>query len=1170
MNGARRLILVVAVPCALAGGLVFSAASALAAGQYVQVSSFGSGGVLPASPFGVAVEQASGEVFVADQGSVQRFAPVNRAAPSAGYSLGSPLSGSFPFAFGVGVDDSGGLSQGDVYVVESGAVVDKFDATGLPDVSTPQFGSGASPLALTEATGVAVDPADGDVYVADYRNSVVDIFTPAGVFVSQFATGSSPRGLAFDLTGSDLYVVAGGNVEEYDSLGSPVDQTAGPDAGTNILRGSEPAFDVAVDASTNDVYVFEREGNIAVYESSGAPLSQLGFNTGIAFSFGIAVDSTTHTVFVSDLSNSVVDAFALVTPPAVSTGQATGVRVSSATLEGTVNPEGQPVTSCTFEYGTSGYYGQSVPCHPDPAEIGSGSTPVPVSAEITGLQPGTVYHYRLVAANAGSSSQGQDQTLQTSTAPSIDSASVKDLGASSGDLTAQINPNGADTAYRFEYGTSTAYGTSVPVPDGNIGAGHGDETVTVHLTGLQANTLYHFRVVAQNSVGVTTGVDHTFLYATTRGLPDGRVYEQVSPVDKGFTDALGGTGVVQASPSGDGVTFYSTTPFPGIAGSSNFPHYLSTRGEDGWLTQGLVPATDPGWFAGMVGLTEDLSETIVYATEPPLAPGATPEAENYYIADNATGAYRLLARGPATLRFADASSDDSRILFEDTAEELVSGVRDEHAVPYLYEWEDGQVTLVGVLPDGSAPEGGAAAGPGGPLTENGINGISREEHGSFYTQDTVSEDGSRVFFSDIGTGRIYMREPQAGRTIPVSEGEAYWRAATPDGRFVFYTEGEGTESNLYRFDVESETREALTSGNTDLRGTLGVSDDGAYVYFAAGGDGSERGVGLYEWHDGATTLVSGGLKESDWLDVGRTTQGPAEGTKSSRVTPDGMTVLFSSRSQLTSYDNAGHTEFYLFDAAGGTLACVSCNPSGIAATSDAEITGTSSDEIGGGGSSSFLTRNLSADGRRVFFDTAEALVPQDTNGQTDVYEWEANGAGSCESESQNGGCLYLISTGQSSSTSYFGDASADGSDVFFFTRQALVGQDQDNNTDIYDARVDGGIAAQNPATPAAPCAGEACLATPGAPPAFGVSSSAAFSGAGNLAPPTSPPAVKAKAKALTGPQKLAKALKACGRESKQKRAVCEAQARKRYHVRSKAKQAGGLAGTSKSSGRRHS
>ncbi len=146
----------------------------------------------------------------------------------------------------------------------------------------------------------------------------------------------------------------------------------------------------------------------------------------------------------------------------------------------------------------------------------------------------------------------------------------------------------------------------------------------------------------------------------------------------------------------------------------------------------------------------------------------------------------------------------------------------------------------------------------------------------------------------------------------------------------------------------------------------------------------------------------------------------------------------------------------------------------------------------------FLTRNLSEDGSRVFFQTKEALVPQDTNEQTDVYEWEREGAGSCEHASasfsaSNGGCLYLISTGESDEPSYFGDASADGSNVFFFTRQSLVGQDQDENDDLYDARVEGGIAAQNPSPPVG-CAGEGCLAPADAPPVFDVPASTTFAG----------------------------------------------------------------------------
>ena len=109
--------------------------------------------------------------------------------------------------------------------------------------------------------------------------------------------------------------------------------------------------------------------------------------------------------------------------------------------------------------------------------------------------------------------------------------------------------------------------------------------------------------------------------------------------------------------------------------------------------------------------------------------------------------------------------------------------------------------MAGVLSDGKAPAGGSVAGPGGPALDRSRGGAT----GEFYTQNTISADGSRIFFSDAGTGRIYMREPEAARTIPVSAGQAYWRATTADGSEVFYTEGE----DLYRFDVESETREVL-------------------------------------------------------------------------------------------------------------------------------------------------------------------------------------------------------------------------------------------------------------------------------------------------------------------------------------------------------------------------
>jgi hypothetical protein len=169
-----------------------------------------------------------------------------------------------------------------------------------------------------------------------------------------------------------------------------------------------------------------------------------------------------------------------------------------------------------------------------------------------------------------------------------------------------------------------------------------------------------------------------------------------------------------------------------------------------------------------------------------------------------------------------------------------------------------------------------------------------------------------------------------------------------------------------------------------------------------------------------------------------------------------------------------------------------------------------------------------------------------------VYEWEREGAGSCERtapsfSASDGGCLYLISTGQSDSPSYFGDASADGSNVFFFTRQSLVAQDQDLNVDVYVARVDGGIAAQNPPPPPVACTGETSCRTSSDPsPVFDAPSSATIAGEGNLVPQ---PAAKPNPKPLTRTQKLARALKACKQQPRKQRRGCEVRASKRYGKR---------------------
>ena len=638
-------------------------------------------------------------------------------------------------------------------------------------------------------------------------------------------------------------------------------------------------------------------------------------------------------------------------------------------------------------------------------------------------------------------------------------------------------------------------------------------------------------------------------------LPDCRAYEQVSPVEKNTTDAMGRPGFVQSSPSGENVTYYSVVPFPDIAGSSEFPSYFSMRNSVSWATQGLLPLVEPDANGEVKSLTDAGDETIVSVGREAgllLASGAKAGEGNLYIHNNVAGEYKLIAAGVGAVTVADATPDGSRVLFTGIIEEgqELAGVTDPTEVPYLFEWdrETGQVSVVGVV-GGKTPEGGVLAGS----NENGGENT--------YGQNTISTDGLRIFFSErTGGEKVYMGEPDTERTVEVSAGAAQWKAATPEGSKAFYIEG----MNLYKFEVEGSKRTAITSGAANVLGLVGISADGSYAYFVAEGvipgeneANAEAGAAnLYEWHEGVATPIRFIAKldhffdESDWQGFAHDEPGgPAQGFAGSRVSRDGTKVLVSSRAKLTGYNNAGMDEIYLYSAtepvSPSNPRCVSCNPTGAAAKEDAVL---SRNNINSAPAhlSAFMTRNLSADGRRVFFQTEEKLLSQ-ANGQMNVYEWEQEGSGSCgvgEGDG-SGGCLFLISTGQSTSASYFGDASESGSNVFFFTRQSLVAQDQDSNIDVYDARENGGLVSQN-MTSAEPCGGEGCRGSFGSPPPLGVPSSTELAGIGNLAPPIESTKAKGQPKSLTRTQKLEKALKACVKRPTKQRSRCRVEARKKY------------------------
>jgi hypothetical protein len=186
--------------------------------------------------------------------------------------------------------------------------------------------------------------------------------------------------------------------------------------------------------------------------------------------------------------------------------------MTGATLQATIYPYGAD-THYRFEYGPTSGYGTSVPV-PD-GDAGAAAYPATVTEmeAISGLSPNTTYHYRLVASNAVGPATGPeaaDKTFTTTgTPPSLTAVPATPI-VGGFNLSGTVNPEGTATAYHFEYGITTTYGTSVPVPDGSVGSGSAAVPVSQNVTGLLPNTTYHFRLSAHNSGPAVTTADQTF------------------------------------------------------------------------------------------------------------------------------------------------------------------------------------------------------------------------------------------------------------------------------------------------------------------------------------------------------------------------------------------------------------------------------------------------------------------------------------------------------------------------------------------------------------------------------------------------------------------------------------------------------------------------------------
>ena len=517
--------------------LALTAAPAQAAYVHQSVKSFSLPGVTPGSgPSGVAINQSTGEVYVSAPYNGLVDALEASGAPDPVHPELTEANGTTPYPFlipfggALAVDNSGGPQEGDIYAVEQNGTVLQFDSAGartaqppisVADVPTEGASQGTKlPPVVNNggfsANGLAV-ASNGDVFVSDGSNNVVDVFEPDGTFVIQLGRGhlSGPGQIALDPS-NNLYVAEGPGVVEFEPL-EPVGFSSGYKVSS---MGAFGADGVAVDTEGN-VYADEVPSYYGIFIAefhSSAGIENFGFGI-IESGANIAVNDASGSVYVADFPALKVRVFErteapsppTIVAPTIAATSSSGLTPTTAAFGAQINP-GFGATVYRFQYGTTSSYGSTTPIS---EPIGSDGTYHPVLANISGLSPATTYHYRAVAINFAGTTHGPDQTFTTPAQPEVSGASVTNVTPSTVTLRAEVNPELATTTYQFQYGTGSSYGSSTP-ESSSIGANNAAHPVSTNLSGLAPATTYHFRVDATNPFGTTDGLDQTF---TTPAAP---------------------------------------------------------------------------------------------------------------------------------------------------------------------------------------------------------------------------------------------------------------------------------------------------------------------------------------------------------------------------------------------------------------------------------------------------------------------------------------------------------------------------------------------------------------------------------------------------------------------------------------------------------------------------
>ena len=536
----KLLCLSMLVASALLVQMTAAVAPAGAAVTHPYLGSFGSF----VSPQSLAVDQATGDVYVLDAGTATGTAPRLVARfdadgnpspfPAVGSNVldgGNTVYGKFNFGMGataqVVVDHSGGATDGTVYIASTiDGIVYQYDRSGtllgwLGGSHTPYgfFGS---------VSGVAVSPT-GTLYVAGHPYQRLNRFAPPGsgpvtdtdydaqildVQLAQLAAGSA--GDVYAVTGpAQLDVLAPGALTKY--VPSAFGQSA--PAGTVI---DPSVLSVAVNPSNDDIYA-DNGTKISRYDATGVPLGTVGANR-LAKSAGVAINGTSGRLYASDIATGKVSMFGpLTTMPDVTTGAATAIEPTTATVAGTVNAQGVAGTY-QVEYGTTTNYGSTLPQVPN----APGSTDTPVTAQLTGLQPETTYHYRIIGRADGVAGTvvGADRTFITG-GPAIVNQVPTEVTTSSATFHGTVDMRGLPGGeYRFYVSArNTPYsGATAPMP---VPAGAGPVSIAATLSGLPDGAALSVRigVVSPGTKDFGDAVDFQTVAAPTALPPPMRLSE---------------------------------------------------------------------------------------------------------------------------------------------------------------------------------------------------------------------------------------------------------------------------------------------------------------------------------------------------------------------------------------------------------------------------------------------------------------------------------------------------------------------------------------------------------------------------------------------------------------------------------------------------------------------